>query len=198
MFVFEGNAVVVNIRAETINQHKYPTILFTATAAVISLFIIFATVGYSVYKDDCDPIFVLNFNPMSWYVATIIFGVCINCFISYPIQILAAFDILEQNKFFTEGGRIKLKKVICRSAIIIFVSGLAMVIPDFTTFLNIAGSLGAGVIAFVLPPMLYNQEFRETIPSWKKYCNWGILVFGIIGIILSLYNSIKAIVDEEE
>ena len=49
-----------------------------------------------------------------------------------------------------------MKKVICRSAIIIFVSGLAMVIPDFTTFLNIAGSLGAGVIAFVLPPMLYN------------------------------------------
>ena len=46
MFVFEGNAVVINVRAETINQHKYPRILTSATVTVISLFMVFAMVSY--------------------------------------------------------------------------------------------------------------------------------------------------------
>jgi len=50
MFVFEGNAVVVNVRAETKNQHKYPTILTTAIASVLSLFLVFAMVAYVTYK----------------------------------------------------------------------------------------------------------------------------------------------------
>mmetsp|Transcript_560 Transcript_560/g.751 ORF Transcript_560/g.751 Transcript_560/m.751 type:complete len:310 (+) Transcript_560:71-1000(+) len=85
MFLFEGNAVVINVRAETINQEKYPRILTTALVSVISLFIVFALVAYATYKDTCDPIFVLNLSPINAYVTFIYCCVCINCFISYPI-----------------------------------------------------------------------------------------------------------------
>jgi len=85
MFVFEGNAVVINVRAETINQHRYPKILTSAIVFVISLFIIFAMVAYSVYKDTCNSIFVLNLTPINGYVTTIFVCCCINAFISYPV-----------------------------------------------------------------------------------------------------------------
>ena len=51
MFVFEGNAVMINVRAETINQHRYPKILTSAVVSVISLFMVFALIAYSTYKD---------------------------------------------------------------------------------------------------------------------------------------------------
>lgn len=95
MFVFEGNAVVINVRAETINQDRYPKILTTAIAAVLSLFMVFAMVGYSTYRQDCNSIFVLNFKPINSYVTIIMVCCCINAFVSYPVQILAAFDIAE-------------------------------------------------------------------------------------------------------
>ena len=95
MFVFEGNAVVINVRAETINQNKYPRILTSAVISVITLFMVFATLAYYVYREDCNSIFVLNLQPINGYVTFIFFCVCINCFISYPVQILAAFDIAE-------------------------------------------------------------------------------------------------------
>ena len=195
MFVFEGNACVINIKAETINQHRYPRILSTATMSVIALFMIFSTLGYITYKGDCNPIFVLNFAPITWFVTTIIVLVCCNALMSYPLQILAAFDIAEQHKFFKEGKYIKMKKVVMRSAVILLVTGIALIVPNFTTLLNIAGSLGAGVIAFILPPLLYNTEFKDTIVPWKKYSNWAIVFFGTIGIVLSLYNSIKGMID---
>ena len=94
----------------------------------------------------------------------------------------------------------KLKKVVMRSISIIFITGIALVIPDFTTFLDIAGALGAGVIAFILPPLLYNKQFEDTITPCKKYSNWAICVFGVVGCTLSIVSSIKAIVngDDEE
>lgn len=82
-----------------------------------------------------------------------------------------------------------------RSVVIVCISGIACIIPDFTVFLDIAGSLGAGVIAFILPPLLYNEEFKDTVPSWKKISNWGICVFGVVGCTLSITASIKSIID---
>ena len=118
---------------------------------------IFSTVAYLVYREDCNPIFVLSLNPVNGYITFIYFCVCINAFISYPVNILAVFDIAEQHRFFREGSHTKLKKVTMRSLVILVVTGVALIIPDFTTFLDISGSLGAGVIAFVLPPLLYNK-----------------------------------------
>lgn len=50
-----------------------------------------------------------------------------------------------------------------RSLVIIAITGIALIIPDFTIFINIAGALGAGVLAFILPPLLYNAEFKDSI-----------------------------------
>ena len=159
---------------------------------------VFAMLAYVTYKDDCNSIFVLNFQPINGLVTTIYACVCINCFISYPVQILAAFDIAEQHQFFKVGERLKLKKVMFRSMVIICITGIAMIIPDFTCFLDIAGSLGAGVIAFILPPLLFNEEFKDTVEPWKKYSNWAIVVFGVVGSVLSIYTAIKSIIDGDE
>jgi len=50
----------------------------------------------------------------------------------------------------------RVKVIALRSIVIFGVTGIALIIPNFTDFLNIAGSMGAGMIAFVLPPLLYN------------------------------------------
>ena len=87
----------------------------------------------------------------------------------------------------------KFKSVIMRSLVICCVTGIALLIPDFTVFLDIAGSLGAGVIAFILPPLMYNVQFKDTIKPSSKYFNYFILIFGVVGIIISLANSFRDI-----
>ena len=70
-----------------------------------------------------------------------------------------------------------------------------MIVPDFTDFLNIAGSLGCGVLAFVMPPLLVNKTFADSISPWKLYSNYAIIVFGTIGSVVSIYASIKSILN---
>jgi hypothetical protein len=79
--------------------------------------------------------------------------------------------------------------------VILFVTGVAMIVPDFTDLLNIGGSLGAGMIAFVFPPLLYNIQFADTITPAIKWSNIAIVAFGLIGSALSIYASILNIID---
>ena len=95
MFVFEGNAVVINVRSESKNQEKYGFILISATATIITLFMVFSTFAYVVYRDETNSIFTLNLVPIDGLVTFVLFCVCLNALLSYPLQILAAFDIAE-------------------------------------------------------------------------------------------------------
>ena len=90
-----GNAVVINVRAEAKNQEKYGFILTSAISSIITLFMVFATFAYDVYRDETNPIFTLNLVPINGLVTFVLFCVCTNALLSYPLQILAAFDIVE-------------------------------------------------------------------------------------------------------
>ena len=92
----------------------------------------------------------------------------------------------------------KVKSVIFRSIIICSVTAIALIIPDFTTFIDIVGALGAGTLAFILPPLLYNAQFKATITTAKKMSNFAIVIFGLGGITLSVVTSIVNIINESK
>ena len=84
----------------------------------------------------------------------------------------------------------RVKRIIVRSIIVWLVTGISLLIPNFTDFLNIAGSVGSTMIAFVLPPLLYMHEFKRELGLPLKIANWAIVVFGILGGGYSVYFSI--------
>ena len=99
MFVFEGNAVIMNVRAEAKDKQKYPVVLLYAIISTISLFMVFASVCYVTYRDTIKDIFVLTL-PLSGFTIFIRCCTCFNALCSYPVQILAAFEIYETHPFF--------------------------------------------------------------------------------------------------
>lgn len=122
----------------------------------------------------------------------ILLGACINAFISYPVQILCSFDIMEQSDWFSEGGRAR--SIIARSLVVCLITAVALVIPNFTDFLNIAGALGACLVSFIFPPLLYNITFSDKISTTRLITHYGLMVFGTVGATLSIVTSIKSIV----
>ena len=186
MFVFEGNAVVINLKAEAKNKDAYSLILASSVMAVLAVFAVFACFAYYVFRSETNPIFTLSLYPINGLVTFVIVCVCVNAFISYPVQILVAFDIVEQHRFFKTGRRQKLKRVSVRCLIMICLAGVALCIPNLVVFLDIVGALGAGVIAFILPPLLYNTQFAETISPTLKYSNYLISLFGVVGSVMSI------------
>lgn len=194
MFVFEGNAVIMNVRAETRNKSRYPLMLKLAIVTTLSLFMVFALVSYLTYRDEVRSIFTMNLLPLTAFTVFIRICACFNALCSYPVQILAAFEIVEQNKWFKE-GKIKMKKVLMRSIVVWIITGVSLMVPDFTDLLNIAGAVGSAMIAFILPPLLYISQFKGKLSKPVIAFNWFIIVLGAAGAIYSLYTSIKKFID---
>ena len=85
MFVFEGNAVVINLRAEAKNPQRYPCILTMAIVVVLIIFGVFSLSAYYVFRSETSTIFTLSLYPINGLVTFVIACVCINAFISYPV-----------------------------------------------------------------------------------------------------------------
>ncbi len=80
--------------------------------------------------------------------------------------------------------------MLVRSLIVWFITGISLLIPNFTDFLNIAGAIGSAAIAFILPPFLYMIEFKGHLSMSVIIFNWFIVIFGFAGAIYSTYFSI--------
>ena len=60
MLVFEGNGSIINVRAESKNPQRFTKVFTAAIISVIVLFMVFSSIAYITYKDDCKSIFVLS------------------------------------------------------------------------------------------------------------------------------------------
>lgn len=78
------------------------------------------------------------------------------------------------------------------------ITGISLLVPDFTDFLNIAGSIGSCMIAFVLPCLLYMEEFKGQLSMKVIGFNWFVIFLGIAGSILSVVYSVIKIIDEHK
>ena len=80
-----------------------------------------------------------------------------------------------------------------RSIIVIMITIIALIIPNFTDFLNLVGAVSGGMLAFIMPPLLYNIEFKNEISKTKRLFNRAIFTFGIVGSIFSIWTSVDSI-----
>jgi amino acid permease len=158
MFVYEGNGVILNLRAEAKNPKAYPRLLSLAVLVLVIIYMILGTMGYLCYRTDIDTYINMQL-PINAFSIIITALLCVNAFSSYPVQILCTFEIIEELSFFKNDHDSRTVKNIKmyseRIIIIILVTVVSSLIPNFLDFLNLAGSLGSSVLAFILPPIYY-------------------------------------------
>jgi hypothetical protein len=202
MFAFEGNGVVINLRAEARDKVRYPTILNLAIFVIIVWYMILATLAYATFKGDAGSYDYVTSNlPLNAFTIPINILFCINALTSYPLQILCAFEIIEDLPFFQKSSDSNLihsiKLYTERIIIILVVTVSAIFIPKFVTFLNISGSVGASALGFILPPLYYikSKGGMGNLEKPSLALNIFMILFGVFGGIYSLYTSIKDIVN---
>ncbi|CDW85168.1 UNKNOWN [Stylonychia lemnae] len=187
MHIFAGNPSVINIQSEARNQYHYPKILRKAVLCLLVLFNVYGLLAYVAYRQGTQPIFIMSLVPLDKVILLVFMGFCFNSMTSYPVQILTAFQIVEKLEFYQNiKMHYYLKRCLSRALIIITVTGICLIVPNFTDFLNISGSVGATFSCFIIPQLLYMKVFKGSITKYQRVGCWMLIVFGIFGSIFSL------------
>jgi amino acid permease len=86
MFSFEGNGIVINLKAEAKDKKVYPSLLRLAILTVIIWYMAIAFVTYATFKSETGLTDYVTQNlPITPFTIVINVFFCINAISSYPL-----------------------------------------------------------------------------------------------------------------
>ena len=151
-----------------------------------------------------------NLPQNSWLVAATVWCLNVCLVLTYPIQLIPVFQILEDAFLNAEssvtifGRTISARKwflgrAMGLRAIVVCVSvGVGVGIPFFDLFLSLIGGLGSAQLMFILPPLAYMATFWLGSSKWMRAANIALLVFGVATMLVTTTFTVISIVDRFE
>mmetsp|Transcript_6571 Transcript_6571/g.7320 ORF Transcript_6571/g.7320 Transcript_6571/m.7320 type:complete len:114 (-) Transcript_6571:22-363(-) len=107
--------------------------------------------------------------------------------ILYRSSAFDCFEVFEDNP--------NIKFYLSAILILIFCQGVAGVVPNMSSFLNIAGSVSGVIITIVLPLLFYNKAYKQEISTKRWIFNWVLIVLslglGIMAFIATVKEEMK-------
>ncbi|EGR33226.1 transmembrane amino acid transporter protein, putative [Ichthyophthirius multifiliis] len=124
---------------------------------------------------------------------------------SYPLQLLPAFEILERvgfirvyiNKEQDKAGQWKQRRVFFRITTSIIICLIAYSIPRFAIFLNMLGSVAGATLQFIIPVIMFLNQFKSDITNKKKIEVYSYLFIGVIGGLFAFIFSVIELLNPE-
>jgi len=142
---------------------NYLRVLWTSAIITTTIVFVQASLSYLAYGSYIDELVTLNL-PATWLTSILRIMYAIALIMSYPIQMFAAIDIVENLDFYKSLPNSErcpnLKHIVVRTIIVLFTGFVAIEIPKFDIFLSFLGSLGGTFLCFIFPFLFYNWTFH--------------------------------------
>ncbi|KAL4100188.1 hypothetical protein PRIC1_007983 [Phytophthora ramorum] len=88
-----------------------------------------------------------------------------------------------------ECNRTLFRSMLCTSLMVI-----AVCVPDVGLLISLFGSVGSSMLAIVLPPVLYLVAAGPTLSLPSRVFHWGIVVFGLVGMVAGTVQAMRQVV----
>ncbi|XP_050230426.1 amino acid transporter AVT3B [Mercurialis annua] len=186
VYAFEGIGMVLPLETETKNKEKFGKLLGLCMAFISLLYGGFGVLGYFAFGDDTKDIITTNLG--QGLVSNLVqFGLCVNLFFTFPLMMNPVYEVVER-RFCDSRYCVWLRWVV-----VLAVSLVALLVPNFADFLSLVGSSVCCTLGFVLPALFHFKVFKDEM-SWKVLSfDCVILVFGLVVAISGTWSSLGEI-----
>ncbi|KAK4347565.1 hypothetical protein RND71_033904 [Anisodus tanguticus] len=186
VYAFEGIGMVLPLESETRDKDKFGKILALAMAFISLMFGAFGVVGYFAFGEDTKDIITTNLG-LGLLSTFVQIGLCINLFISFPLMMNPVYEIMERR--FCEGRYC----LWLRWLVVLAVTFVALVVPNFADFLSLVGSSVCIVLGFVLPALFHWIVFKDELRWHGLALDAAFIVMGTVFAVYGTYYSLMEI-----
>ncbi|CAL5188270.1 unnamed protein product [Lathyrus oleraceus] len=186
VYAFEGIGMVLPLESETKNKDKFGRVLGLGMGMISLLFGGFGLLGYFAFGEETKDIITTNLG--QGLVSVVVqLGLCINLFITFPLMMNPVHEVFERRFW---GSRYCLW---LRWLLVLVVSLVAVLVPNFADFLSLVGSSVCVVLGFVLPALFHCMVFKEEL-GWRCMVSDGaIMAFGFVVAVTGTFSSVAEI-----
>lgn len=173
VYAFEGIGMALHLESEMEDKRKFGKILAIAMAFIALMYGGFGLLGYLAFGANTRDIITANMG--KGLISTIVqLGLCINLFFTFPLMMHPVYEIVERRLW---GGRYC---IWLRWLLVLLVSLVALMVPNFGDFLSLVGSSVCCGLGFVLPSLFHLLVCKEEMGWIGLSTDAGIFVLGLV------------------
>ncbi|KAK4747718.1 hypothetical protein SAY87_014304 [Trapa incisa] len=173
VYAFEGVGMVLPLESETKDKAKFGRVLLISMIFIAMIYGGFGALGYFAFEEDVKDIITANLG--KGLISTLVqLGLCINLFFTFPLMMNPVYEVVERR---FRGGNYCIWS---RWLLVLVVSLIALLVPNFTDFLSLVGSSVCCGLGFVLPALFHLMVFKEELGWIGWSSDMGIVVLGIV------------------
>ncbi|PHT54798.1 Amino acid transporter ANTL3 [Capsicum baccatum] len=183
VYAFESVGMILPLKVEMKDKDKFGKILGLYMAFISLMYGSFGVLGYFAFGEKTKEIITTNLG--RGLLSTLVqIGLCINLFLTFPLMMNHVYEVIERR--FCEGRY-------CfwlRWVVVLAVTLVALVVPNFDDFLSLVGSSVCIVLGFMLPAMFHLIVF-------KKELVWHGLAFALVlmGAVFAVYGTYSSMLE---
>ncbi|OMP11342.1 Amino acid transporter, transmembrane [Corchorus capsularis] len=186
VYSFEGVGMILPLELEAKYKDKFGQVLGFCMAFITLLYGAFGILGYFAFGEETKDMITANLG--AGLLSTLVqLGLCINLFFTFPLMMNPVYEVLER-RFCQSTYCLWL-----RWAVVLGVSLVALMVPNFADFLSLVGSSVCCALGFVLPASFHFMAFKEEL-GWNGFLlDAAIVVLGVIMAISGTWSSLLQI-----
>ncbi|XP_020592721.1 amino acid transporter ANTL3-like [Phalaenopsis equestris] len=191
VYAFEGIGMVLPLESEAADKSKFGRTLGLSMAFISALYASFGAFGYAAFGDETSDIITTNLGHGVIPIAVQI-GLCINLFFTLPIMMNPVYEVAE---------RWACGKQFCiwlRWGLVLSVSLVTLLVPNFTDFLSLVGSSVCCILGFVLPAAFHLKVFGSEMSWIAVVSDAAIIVIGVFFTVSGTYSTVMEILFSEK
>ncbi|KAK1303838.1 Lysine histidine transporter-like 3 [Acorus calamus] len=186
VYAFEGIGMVLPLEAEASDKNKFGKILGVSMGFISVMYGLFGVLGYLAFGDNTKDIITTNFG--SGLISVLVqMGLCVNLFFTFPLMMNPVYEVIER-RFCQKRFCLWLRWVV-----VLGVSLVALLVPNFADFLSLVGSSVCCILGFVLPALFHLKVFKREMGFWAMALDVGIMILGIVFAVSGTLSSLMEI-----
>ncbi|XP_068645967.1 amino acid transporter AVT3B-like [Aristolochia californica] len=185
VYAFEGIGMVLPLESETADKNKFGKTLGLSMGFIALMYGIFGVLGYMAFGEETNDIITTNLG-RGIVSGLVQIGLCINLFFTFPLMMNPVYEVAERR---FSGGRYCLW---LRWIIVLIVSLMALLVPNFADFLSLVGSSVCIILGFVLPALFHLIVFKGEM-DWKGLAFDGAIV--VVGVFLGVSGTFSSLIE---
>ncbi|XP_009762945.1 amino acid transporter AVT3C-like [Nicotiana tabacum] len=184
VYAFEGMAMILPLESEIRDKEKFGKILGLSVAFVALVYGTFGALGYFAFGEETKDIITTNLG-QGLLSSLVQLGLCIDLFFAFPLMMNPVYEVMERR--FCEGRYC----LWLRWLVVLAVSFVALVVPNFADFMSLVGSSVCVVLGFVLPSLLHLIAFKNEL-GW---CSLTLdAAFIVMGTVFAVYGTSSTLI----
>jgi amino acid permease len=195
IFAFSAHSMFPEHENAMKDPSRFPEILNWTYFIITIEKLFFGIIAWAAWRENTEEIVTRNLGTTTRRVVSLCIG--LNTWLTLPMIVVVFFRILNSLMIMpTKKNKTRIVRIFER-VFGLFVCGLvAAFLPHFAVLMSCFGAASGIFLTFVCPVVIFLRLHGTSISTFLRLCYISIAFFGSVGGVVSLYLSVKRLIDE--